>query len=108
MNDKDSFSFFETILEREGLGVRRSFRELPLPPETLDTFPRRYRLPRKDIRLPLHILSPRQKEVIFCLFYDSLTEDETARILGISRRSVRTHRTRALEKLKNALGDRPP
>ncbi|NSW76730.1 MAG: hypothetical protein HPY68_08180, partial [Candidatus Atribacteria bacterium] len=86
----------------------RFFRELPLPPETLDTFPKRYRLPRRDIHLPLHILSPRQKEVIFCLFYDCLTEDETARFLGISRRSVRTHKQRALQKLKNALGNKPP
>ncbi|MGC8779140.1 MAG: sigma factor-like helix-turn-helix DNA-binding protein, partial [Candidatus Caldatribacteriaceae bacterium] len=37
------------------------------------------------------------------LFYDSLTEEETARVLGISRSSVRTHRARALKRLRQAI-----
>lgn len=103
MNEPDSLPFFEKLLREEGLGVKIRFREIPLSPETLDTFPKRFRRPSPHISLPLHILSPRQKEVIFALFYDSLSEYETAQLLGISRRSVRVHKMRALQKLKNAL-----
>ena len=52
----------------------------------------------------IHIfLSPRQREAIYLLFYDGLSEAEAAETLGISRSSLRTHRDRALEKLKTEL-----
>lgn len=99
--------FWETILEKEGLSVRRHYRECLLSPESLERFPKRKRERRRDIHLPLNLLSPRQKEVIFALFYDSLTEEETARMLSISRSSVRIHRKRALEKLRKVLKEPP-
>lgn len=108
MNENDSVAFWENQLNEDGLRVKRFFREIPLPPEALDTFPLRRRAFSRPIELPLQVLSPRQKEVIFCLFYDGLSENETAQVLGISRRSVRIHRKRALEKLKKALGNKPP
>ena len=58
---------------------------------------------RKDIHLPLDILSPRQKEVIYLLYYDCLSETEAGRKLGISRSTIRTHKKRALKKLKRKL-----
>jgi len=45
---------------------------------------------REDILLPLDILSPRQKEIIYLLFYDCLSENEAWKHLGISRRSIKT------------------
>ncbi len=57
---------------------------------------------RKDIHLPLDILSPRQREVVCLLYYDCLSEAEAGRKLGISRSTIRTHRKRALKKLKRA------
>jgi len=95
---------YEELLEAEGLGVKRNWREIPFPPEKLDCFPVRKRRRPRDISLPLELLSPREKEVIFALFYDGLSEEETARTLGVSRRTVRTHKARALAKLKEALG----
>ncbi|MGQ9747715.1 MAG: RNA polymerase sigma factor [Candidatus Caldatribacteriaceae bacterium] len=104
---KSLCDFWETILEREGLSLRRHHREFLLSPESLERFPERKRQRRRDIHLPLHLLSSRQREVIFALFYDSLTEEETARMLSISRRSVRIHRKRALEKLRKVLEESP-
>ena len=99
---------YEEILKNEGLGEKRNWREIPFPPEKLDGFPQRKRKRPRDIFIPLHILSPREKEVIFALFYDGLSEEETARTLGVSRRTVRTHKARALAKLKEALETTPP
>lgn len=107
MPEHTSSTFWENRLREEGLSPQGPSREIPFPPEALDRFPRRVRRPQRDLSLPLEVLTPRQREVIFSLFYDSLTEEETARVLGISRSSVRTHRARALKRLRKSLGDRP-
>jgi len=104
MPENTSFAFWEDRLKEEGLSPVGPSREIPVSPSTLDHFPKRKRSPRRHITLPLHLLTSRQREVIFCLFYDTLSEGETAQVLGISRRSVRTHKERALEKLKKAIG----
>ena len=57
----------------------------------------------KKVEIPLEVLSPMQKEVVYCLFYDMRSLAETARHLGISKSSVRVHKKRALEKLKAIL-----
>lgn len=51
--------------------------------------------PQQD---PLHQLSPREQQV-FRLLVRDLSNDQIADILGISRRTVETHRARVLRKL---------
>ncbi|WP_409377253.1 RNA polymerase sigma factor [Candidatus Sordicultor fermentans] len=46
---------------------------------------------------------PRQKEVIYLLYYDCLSETEAGIKLGISRSTIRTHKKRALKKLERKL-----
>mgnify|MGYP002406673022 FL=1 len=76
-------------------------REILLP--DLSYFVEEEKEERKDIHLPLDILSPRQKEVVYLLYYDCLSETEAGRQLGLSRSTIRTHKKRALRKLKRKL-----
>lgn len=92
------------LLHGEGLSVfRGSGKEIPLPPEVVERLrcDLRPRCPRK--RIPLYVLSPRERDVIECLFYGGLSERETSRLLSISRSSVRSYRRSALRKLKDFL-----
>ncbi len=54
----------------------------------------------REIEIPFQVLSPMQQEVIYCLFYDMRSLNETAEHLNISRSSVRVHKKRALRKLE--------
>ncbi|MCS7201811.1 MAG: sigma-70 family RNA polymerase sigma factor [Dictyoglomus sp.] len=56
-----------------------------------------YELERK---INLRKLSKREREVINLLYFSRYSERETAKYLKISRRSVRTYKKRALNKLK--------
>ncbi|MDK2897079.1 MAG: Sigma-70, region 4 [Candidatus Atribacteria bacterium] len=102
MKEKELFHHWNKILKEEGLAVYRGGKELPLL-EAEEKITYSPPSPRADIKLPLELLSPRQREVIYLLFYDCLSEQETANRLGISRPSVRVHRNRALARLKKAL-----
>ena len=102
MEEAELFHYWNKLLKEEGLGVYKGGREILLPDLT-EKYPTPAREKRKNISLPLEILSPRQQEVIYLLFYDRLTEEEAAEKLGISRSSLRTHRDRAIEKLKKEL-----
>ena len=102
--DKELIYQWNKLLKKEGLGVYKGGREILLP--DLSYFVEQKKEERKDIRLPLDILSPRQKEVVYLLFYDCLSENEASRHLGISRRTIRTHKKRALRKLKRELARR--
>ena len=86
--------------EKEGLMVYQKCKEALLP--DLSYFVEEGKEERKDIHLPLDILSPRQREVVCLLYYDCLSETEAGRKLGISRSTIRTHKKRALKKLKRA------
>jgi len=101
--EKRLFLEWNRRLRKEGLGVFRGGREIPLPPEVLERIPRNHFHQRRRISLPLEILSPRQKTVIEGLFFEGVSEEELARRLNISRSSVRIHRDRALEKLRRVL-----
>lgn len=91
-------------LKEEGLGTGRPWREIPLPPETMERFSRpRPPAPRTPASLPLHILSPKQREVVELLFFEGLSEAEVAERLRICRRSVRVHKRRAFAKLRKHL-----
>lgn len=102
MDKAELFHYWNKRLKEEGLGVYKGGREI-LVPDLIENYPMLPKGGRKKISLPLEILSPRQREVVYLLFYDGLSEQEAAEKLGISRSSVRTHRGRALEKLKEEL-----
>jgi RNA polymerase sigma factor (sigma-70 family) len=53
--------------------------------------------------LDLSCLTPRQREVVEMHYASNVSERGIALLLGISRRSVRIHHMRALEKLADAL-----
>ena len=102
----DEFAIYQAILKREGLGIYRGSigRRLRLfYPGELES--REVQPPQKraDISLPLHLLTEREREVVYCLYYDRRSERETAKYLGLSRATVRTYRQRALRKLKKSL-----
>jgi RNA polymerase sigma-70 factor (sigma-E family) len=53
-----------------------------------------------DVGRALATLSPRQRAVLVLRYYGDHTEAETARVLGCSVASVKTHHARALERLR--------
>ncbi len=77
------------VTKKRKVDVYKKGREILLP--DLSYFTEKEK--RKDIKLPLDILSPRQKEVIYLLYYDCLSEAE--RQLGLSRSTIRTHKKSA-------------
>ena len=98
--------YYQKILSQEGLGIYRANpweRNRPFNPEELERLVLPEKMKRLDISLPLQILTQREQEVILCLFYDQISERETARKLNLSRSSVRTYRDRALRKLRRKI-----
>jgi RNA polymerase sigma factor (sigma-70 family) len=98
--------YYQKILSQEGLGIYRANpweRNRPFNPEELERLVLPEKMQRLDIHLPLQVLTEREQEVILCLFYDQISERETARKLNLSRSSVRTYRDRALRKLRRKI-----
>jgi RNA polymerase sigma-70 factor (ECF subfamily) len=58
---------------------------------------------RSEILGILRRLSSRQQEVLHLVFYQDLTVEESARVMGLSVGSARTHYHRAKERLKQEL-----
>jgi RNA polymerase sigma factor (sigma-70 family) len=52
----------------------------------------------------LNLLPSRQREVVVLRYVVGMDEREVAQLLGISENSVRTHRSRALDRLRSQLG----
>ena len=99
--------YYQKLLSQEGLGIYRANpweRNRPFNPEELERLVLPEKMQRLDIHLPLQVLTEREQEVILCLFYDQISERETARKLNLSRSSVRTYRDRALRKLRKEIG----
>ncbi len=56
----------------------------------------------------LHLLSPRQREMLQLVFYHGMTIEEAANTLGIAVGSARTHYTRGKRNLAIRLGELSP
>jgi len=55
---------------------------------------------RVALRQALHRLGPRQRAVLVARFYEDLTDEQTARLLGCSTGTVRSQTHRALARLR--------
>jgi RNA polymerase sigma-70 factor (ECF subfamily) len=88
-----------------GLALARWLRQLPVPepaptPESLSTEAEAQR----RLRDLLGRLSSRQRELLHLVFYQQLTVEEAAGVLGISVGSARTHYERGKARLRRMLG----
>ncbi len=103
----DERARWEERLRKEGLYLRQHRREVQAFSWVLDkaVYPEGDGENRREkrVEIPLEVLSPMQREVVYSLFYDLRSLSETARHLGITKSSVKVHKRRALEKLKTAL-----
>jgi len=50
-------------------------------------------------------LTEQQRACVALRYYESMTEEETARVLGISAGSVKRHVFRAMEKMRAKVGE---
>jgi len=55
-----------------------------------------------DVRRAMAQLSPRQRAVVVLRYFGDLSEEQTARAMGCSVGSVKTHHARALERLRGS------
>lgn len=62
-----------------------------------------------DAELWAHIvaLSPMQRAIVVLRFYEDLTEAQTAEVLGCTLGTVKTHSSRAMERLRGRLKEAP-
>jgi RNA polymerase sigma factor (sigma-70 family) len=65
-------------------------------------------LTRQYIEKIFENLTGRQKEAVYLYYMEELSYDEICRLLGMNYQSVRNLIHRALVKLREKLGDRPP
>lgn len=60
---------------------------------------------RREVMEALHRLPRRQREALVLRYYGDLSEEETAQVMGISRGTVKSTTSRALDALGRLLGD---
>lgn len=60
---------------------------------------------RKQLEAALEALNKRQKEAVFLKFYNGLSNEEIARIMGVNMQSVYNYIYRAIEALKEYLDE---
>ncbi|GAA5153381.1 hypothetical protein GCM10023340_35340 [Nocardioides marinquilinus] len=97
-------AYVRTALVTTYVGWRRRRWWGEVPTETLPDGPAPARAVDADdgldVRRAIATLSPRQRAVLVLRYYGDHTEAETARLLGCSVASVKTHHARALERLR--------
>ena len=81
----------------------------PLP-EEIGTLPPEHELEPGDLlaAVPSGLLSERQDQVIRLLFYEELSVNEAAVVLGVEAQTVRSQKHRALTKLRAYFNGRSP
>ncbi len=60
---------------------------------------------RLALRSAIDALPERERQVIFLRFYKNLTQDRAAKVLGVSQVQVSRIERRAVEHLRQALGE---
>jgi len=60
---------------------------------------------RLALRSAIDALPERERQVIFLRFYKNLTQDRAAKVLGVSQVQVSRIERRAVERLRQALGE---
>lgn len=101
----DPEPYVRTILVRQNVSRwrRRRWRELSTdnPPDVISLD-----APADDrlvLLRALRLLAPRQRAVVVLRYYEDLTENETAQMLGISPETVKSQNRDALRRLRDAL-----
>ncbi|WP_034592361.1 SigE family RNA polymerase sigma factor [Hamadaea tsunoensis] len=84
-------------------------RELPLPPDpdalrSADPAADRFG-ERQEIAQVLRVLPIRQRQVVVLRFFEDLTVEQTARLLGCSTGTVKSYTSRGLARLRELLTD---
>lgn len=107
--DAYAYRVLLNLLHDRRRSVGRRVRELPLDgraaefraaPDHADAVSERDAIIRA-----LKLLAPRQREVVVLRFFADLSVAETAAAIGASQRSVKTHTSRALARLRELLAD---
>ncbi|MFI0718626.1 SigE family RNA polymerase sigma factor [Streptomyces sp. NPDC021224] len=105
-------AYARTVLVRTFLTHhrRRSSSERPTaePPEPLPSPAPGDASLRVTLLEALGQLSPKDRAVLVLRYWEDRSTEETATALGVSSGAVRTRSTRALERLRTALGDQLP
>ncbi|GAA0397430.1 hypothetical protein Acor_74840 [Acrocarpospora corrugata] len=60
---------------------------------------------RREVMAALHRLPARQRESLLLRYYAELSEEETAQVMGVSRGTVKSTTSRALDALGRLLGE---
>ncbi len=81
----------------------RRFRSLVGLPEPTDPAPETAR-EVFDVERTLRVLAPRQRAVMHLTVVEGMSDSEIGRAMGIDAASVRSHRRRARERLRQVLG----
>jgi RNA polymerase sigma factor (sigma-70 family) len=58
--------------------------------------------------LPIDLLSPRQRLVLHLLFDREMTVAQAAGLLSVDEQTIRSTKHKAIQRLRSALGERPP
>src|SRR5215510_14630232 len=90
-----------SVLRRRAVAGRHPVMPDPAPPSAEETALGAVQL--AAVRAALRALPARQREVLVLRYYAGLSETQIAKVLGISRGSVKAHAARAKDALRAAL-----
>jgi RNA polymerase sigma-70 factor (ECF subfamily) len=94
-----------TALEHRRWSIARLFEPDPPPSVKQPDSLRAHKEIAERLSVALAALAPRQREVLHLVFYEEMTIEEAAKVMGISLGSARQHYDRGKKNLKEILGD---